>query len=320
VDTLKLTLNNGTHNVEIETACEYYTWHEETYTQSGIYTYAYTNTNGCASVDTLKLTILYGTHNVESITACEFYTWHEQTFTQSGTYTYNYSNENGCASTDTLHLTISPVLYAEVEETICENDLPYHYINGQIDTTFGTNTPSYSNYNFQLLTQGGCDSIVTLNLTILTYPEVYIEGDTLITQGESTTLSVEDNPHWSYLWSTGDTTSSITITPSETTPYSVTVSNGPCQGTAEITVTVTTGVHQHPLQEIVLYPNPTTGMIHIQGGDIISVQLTDIAGQLVAVYEKQNVLDLSHLAAGVYNLRIVTPDGVAVRKVVKQNW
>ena len=57
VDTLKLTVNYGTHNVETETACESYDWHGTTYTVSGEYTYAYTNADGCASVDTLILTV-----------------------------------------------------------------------------------------------------------------------------------------------------------------------------------------------------------------------------------------------------------------------
>ena len=51
-DTLHLTINYGTYNVTTETACESYTWANgtgETYTESGTYTYDYTNEFGCAS-------------------------------------------------------------------------------------------------------------------------------------------------------------------------------------------------------------------------------------------------------------------------------
>ncbi|MDD6582704.1 MAG: T9SS type A sorting domain-containing protein [Bacteroidales bacterium] len=69
-------------------------------------------------------------------------------------------------STVTLHLTIHPAVTELVELTLCESDLPYHYVNGDIDTTFEVGTPQLSTFNFQLLTQHGCDSIVTLTLTI----------------------------------------------------------------------------------------------------------------------------------------------------------
>ncbi|MBR6063014.1 MAG: hypothetical protein IKP54_02470 [Bacteroidales bacterium] len=104
------TLCIGTHNVETENACESFTWHGQTYTQSGTYTYAYTNDGGCASVDTLFLTIYNGTHNTYTESAEGSYIWHEQTYSESGTYTYAYTNAQGCASVDTLHLTVISVI------------------------------------------------------------------------------------------------------------------------------------------------------------------------------------------------------------------
>ena len=97
----------GTYNVETENACESFTWHGQTYTQSGTYTYSYTNDNGCASMDTLFLTIYNGTHNTYTESAEGSYTWHEQTYSENGTYTYTYNNAQGCASVDTLHLTVT---------------------------------------------------------------------------------------------------------------------------------------------------------------------------------------------------------------------
>jgi uncharacterized protein (TIGR02145 family) len=100
----------STYNVETENACESFTWHGQTYTQSGTYTYAYTNNNGCPSMDTLFLTIYNGTHNTYTETTEGSYTWHEQTYSESGTYTYAYTNAQGCASVDTLHLTVISVI------------------------------------------------------------------------------------------------------------------------------------------------------------------------------------------------------------------
>jgi hypothetical protein len=162
VDTLHLTVNHGTHNAETETACESYEWHGTTYTQSGTYTYAYTNNDGCSSVDTLHLTVNHGTHNAETETACESYEWYGTTYTQSGTYTYAYDNADGCASVDTLLLTINPSYAIDDYITISEDELPYTYG----DTVFDIGTPESSVFHYQLSTVNGCDSIVTLHLTI----------------------------------------------------------------------------------------------------------------------------------------------------------
>ncbi len=54
--------------------------------------------------------------------------------------------------------------------------------------------------------------------------------------GNPVTLIAESNVP--VLWSTGETTSSITVNPSETTVYSVTAGSGSCAVTEEITVTV----------------------------------------------------------------------------------
>lgn len=71
----------------------------------------------------------------------------------------------------------------------------------------------------------------------------HIVGDTVICLGESTVLTaVVDSggtPGFSYIWSTGATTSSITVTPPNTTTYYVTIrdTNG-CKTTDSITVIV----------------------------------------------------------------------------------
>ncbi len=57
VDTLYLTINNGTHNSITDTACLTYSWNGNTYNSSGLYTYSYLNASNCPSVDTLRLTV-----------------------------------------------------------------------------------------------------------------------------------------------------------------------------------------------------------------------------------------------------------------------
>ena len=113
----------GTHQSETETACDSYTWHDQNYTTSGTYTYAYKIDNTCVSVDTLHLTILHGTYNVFNEQACGNYTWHDSTYTQSGTFTYSYTNEEGCPSVDTLKVKIATVDEKSCPSVSCVTDI-----------------------------------------------------------------------------------------------------------------------------------------------------------------------------------------------------
>ena len=72
------------------------------------------------------------------------------------------------------------------------------------------------------------------------------------------------------------------------------------------------------LDNIVVYPNPTVGEFHIGATDVQKVECYNQMGQLVAVYNNENNINISSFAEGVYTLRITVPQGVTMRKVVKR--
>ena len=73
------------------------------------------------------------------------------------------------------------------------------------------------------------------------------------------------------------------------------------------------------MENIVVYPNPTTGELYIDAVGIQKVECYNQMGQLVRVYDNVlNSIDLNDLSQGIYTLRITVPQGVAVRKVVKR--
>lgn len=162
--TLHLTINYSTTSSDDATGCDVYEWHGTPYTTGGTYTFSSTNANGCSNTDTLHLTLGHNTTATDNQEACDSYTWstNGQTYTVSTTDTYTTTNASGCEEVITLHLTIhqsattSVTGEVAVGETYAENGF---YVTG--NTEAGT----YS-YTQELFTENGCDSTVTLTLTV----------------------------------------------------------------------------------------------------------------------------------------------------------
>jgi len=77
------------------------------------------------------------------------------------------------------------------------------------------------------------------------------------------------------------------------------------------------------LNDISIYPNPTTGEFRIENGEwrITNIQIFDIIGNKVnslAPYSLSSKVDISHLPAGIYFVQITTEKGVVTKKVVKR--
>lgn len=68
--------------------------------------------------------------------------------------------------------------------------------------------------------------------------------------------------------------------------------------------------------QVFVYPNPTSDMLHIQGFELVEVQVYNTSGQWVKTVENTNAISVNDLAAGLYVLRITATDGkVFERKV-----
>ncbi len=143
-----------THSITAQ-ACDQYTWNNETYNESGVYTQTFTAANGCDSIVTLTLTINTASATEFNATACESYTWNEAMYVESGDYTQEFTNANGCDSIVTLHLTINSAYEQEIEVSAC---VEYEW-NGETYTVSG-------DYTQNLTSSQNCDSIVTMHLTI----------------------------------------------------------------------------------------------------------------------------------------------------------
>jgi hypothetical protein len=163
------------------TACNSYLWsaNNTTYTTSGSYNHTLTNAAGCDSTVTLNLTIKNSTTGSDTQTACDAYTWIDgNTYTTSNnTATHTLTNAAGCDSTVTLNLTIKNSTTGTDTQTACDT---YTWIDGNTYTT-SNNTATHT-----LTNAAGCDSVVTLNLTV--NPSYSISNTYTIEQGESIVL------------------------------------------------------------------------------------------------------------------------------------
>jgi hypothetical protein len=152
---------------------------DSTYTVAGTYVTTCTTVNGCDSIVTLNLTV-NPVYNItidsticdgESVSICD------STYTIAGTYVTTCTTVNGCDSIVTLNLTVNPVYNITIDSTICDGESVS--ICDSTYTVAGT-------YVTTCTTVNGCDSIVTLNLTV--NPVYNITIDSTICDGESVSI------------------------------------------------------------------------------------------------------------------------------------
>ena len=307
VVTLHLTINHGTHNVIDTAVCGSFVWNGETYTQSGVYTYDYSGTTGCVNTETLYLTVnpTYNVTDTRSICASELpYTWNGIVFTQAGTQTVTLSTVSGCDSVVAMTLTVNQPTTGIDEQEACD---AFAWIDGTVYTE-STNTPT-----FTLTNAAGCDSVVTLHLTI--HESVTIDA--------YLTIQESDLPY-----TYGDTTFEPGTVQSGDYTFYFTTAYG-CDSIIVLHLTVETGIDNYALTASMnVYPNPTTDKVNVQltvGNESLSdgeIQLYDMYGkwlQTVKVTGKVTEIDLSSFAAGVYFVKAVEGQQlIGVRKIVKE--
>lgn len=151
---------------------------------STTYTYSFTNTNGCSATSTAaSITMNNASVNTpQTVSACNSYTWSVNglTYTTSGTRTASFLNSAGCDSSKTLFLTIKNSSSSNINITTFPS---YTWTaNGVTYTATGV-------YSHTLVNSVGCDSVLTLNLTISSptgvavSPKVFLSGPYQATSG-----------------------------------------------------------------------------------------------------------------------------------------
>ena len=129
-------------------------------TRDSSYCVKITNDHGCDSTSNVLSVIvnpIYKDTIIKSICNGDSYTFHGKDYTQDTIHTDTLQTINSCDSLVTLILTILPTYDDTTVTEICQEEVyPFS----------GTNYDQTGIYTHRLKTTAGCDSIVTLNLTV----------------------------------------------------------------------------------------------------------------------------------------------------------
>src|SRR4030095_2577987 len=219
VVTLHLFINQAVTGDTTATICAAqlpFNWHGQSLTTASDYTTTLTSAAGCDSVVTLHLFINQTVTGDTTATICAAqlpFNWHSQSLTTANDYTTTLTSAAGCDSVVTLHLFINPGVPGDTTATICAAQWPFNW-HGQSLTTA-------NDYTTTLTSAAGCDSVVTLHLTI----------------GSGGHTSVDVTACNSYTWVTGNGNTYTTSGPYD---YFTTNASG-CTDTVTLNLTISSG-------------------------------------------------------------------------------
>lgn len=194
-------------------------------TTAGRYTRTLTNALGCDSVITLNLTVnpLSATRVDASICRNQSYAFGSQNLTVAGIYTRTLANRFGCDSVVTLHLDVVERFFGNIQRSICQGDSTLF---------FGQWLKLAGNYSQNLTTAAGCDSTVTLALSIRNRTQAQVQAT--ICEGQRFAFGNQSisqaGVYTRTLANAAGCDSVITLTLSVSQPSSVTINSQTCEG------------------------------------------------------------------------------------------
>jgi hypothetical protein len=185
-----------------------------------------------------------------------------------------------------------------------------------------TYTASNNVATFTIPATVGCDTIVTLDLTVNTISNSVTQIGTTLTAGQAgATYQWVDCAGMTAIF--GDTNQSFIATVNG--DYAVIITNGGCADTSACNTISNVGIVESGFgNELLLYPNPTKGSFSVELGanyHLVTISLTDITGRLIhsKKYNDSQLLSLVITEpAGVYLLHVEVAKKKAIFRVVKE--
>lgn len=255
---------------------------------SGTYFDTIRNFSGCDSFITVNLNIHSNTSSIMSVAACDShvspsgnYIW-----SNSGMYFDTIPNAVGCDSFVTINLTINNNSATTVSYTGCQS---FQSPSGNFTWT------SSGVYTDTLANSVGCDSVITVNLTIDSVNTSVIDlGIQLVAVASGVNYQwVDCNNNYAYI--SGATSQSFTATSNGS--YAVIVTQNSCSDTSNCFTINTIGLTRNSFGDIVrIYPNPTSKNLVIDLGKSfskVSIEVRNLQGQIVSATDYSSTNKIS---------------------------
>lgn len=312
--TITINVLQPTTGTDVQTVCESFTWIDGiTYTSNNnSATWTLMNAAGCDSIVTLDLTITQPSSGTDVQTACDQLTWIDgNTYTaNNNSATWILTNAAGCDSTVTLDLTITNSTTGTDTQAACDE---FTWIDGN---TYSANNNSAT---WILTNAAGCDSTITLDLTINALPSTLVtdNGNATLTASGSGTYQWLDCDN-NYAVIAGATTA--TFAPTTNGNYAVLVDNGNCTDTSACFVIDNVGFEEVGIKNVHLFPNPTSGLLTVTfEGSMATVVLMDASGKELqtSTMHSGNTLSLVEFTAGMYFVTVTIEDVTSVVRIQK---
>ncbi|MFK8103116.1 MAG: beta-propeller fold lactonase family protein [Saprospiraceae bacterium] len=280
--TLKLTVQEAYYEKEV-TLCagDSYNFAGLSLVENGVYTNLFNSTQGCDSLVVLYFSVIPAmAERVVTICAGDTYLLGNENYTATGSYLTTINTELGCEQEVSLALTVVESLTQTIDTTICAGERYW------VGTTAYETT---GNYVDTLSSDFGCDSIVSLSLTVLA-PLVINETIKLPSENEAGEIELEvlgGSPPYNFSWSNAVTTQNIDNLVAGLYTVSIT-DQANCQLSQSFLVDDLVGLNVlDPAITFVLYPNPVikNDFIYLRFPQKIeeklSLQIINSIGQLV---------------------------------------
>ncbi len=264
--------------------------------------------------------------------------------TESGVYGFEISSVNGVCESERVAVVlevfegVSANLVAtpscdnesgEVVATVLNGTAPYEF-----DWSNGVNTGIVTDlmptdYTVLITDANGCTYENLVNVPELFVPELDLGEDIIVEEGEMVVLQAPVLEGVVYVWSTGETPPSITVTQSGTYSLTMITTDG-CEVSDEIEVTFATDIATiGGLMAWNLLPNPTKNQfslqLNLEESAELRMEIFDVAGRLQLLQDLQlkaaeNVIevDTQSFPIGVYLVVLKDEKGVVMKRLVKQ--